>query len=496
MYDHIWCLLTLCDFLPIIHKFQTPTLTISRAPPAMESIPTLRLLANIITESVNTMERVYTKAGMPLPSLDESFHRQDPAEALRQNSEISAAVKNLMAAAAQLTATVCDPVVMVVNSAFAFHISACLRAASELNVVEILREAGPRGVHAKEIAAPSRTSPDLMARILRLLATHHIFREVSPGVFANNRISSTLDKGKPSSILFENREERLTGTLGVSALVESAADNTFKASAFLTETLLHPEEQKLPYNRANRTDEPMFKVLQRPENRYNLKRFAVAMQGTAAADPPERILQGFDWGMLPSGGVLVDVGGGIGHASMAIALKYSTLQIINQDLGPAIELSKSHWKEHFPTHLNIRFQIHDFFTPQPVRNADVFLMRYIIHDWTNTQAVSILKHLREAAMATTKLVLIEKIVPVASGDELGQEIPGATRPRAAYPLLSNWGIATAELYMYDMTMHNMLGGVERTLEGFIDVLAESGWKLAQVHHCPPSQLSHLVAVPC
>jgi hypothetical protein len=41
------------------------------------------------------------------------------------------------------------------------------------------------------------------ARILRLLATHNIFREVTPNVFANNRISSALDKGKPSSVLFE-----------------------------------------------------------------------------------------------------------------------------------------------------------------------------------------------------------------------------------------------------------------------------------------------------
>ena len=34
------------------------------------------------------------------------------------------------------------------------------------------------------------------ARILRLLATNHIFIEVSPDVFANNRLSSVLDSGK------------------------------------------------------------------------------------------------------------------------------------------------------------------------------------------------------------------------------------------------------------------------------------------------------------
>ena len=33
-------------------------------------------------------------------------------------------------------------------------------------------------------------------RILRHLSTHHIFREVSPGVFAHNKLSSLLDTGK------------------------------------------------------------------------------------------------------------------------------------------------------------------------------------------------------------------------------------------------------------------------------------------------------------
>ncbi|KAF8208047.1 hypothetical protein K438DRAFT_1961559 [Mycena galopus ATCC 62051] len=185
----------------------------------MESISTLRMLANIITQAVETMERVYTDAGMPLPSLDEPFCRDDPAESLRQNTEVSGAVKNIIAAAAQLTATVSDPVVMAVNTALGFEVSACLGTASELNIVDILREAGPQvektckfgnmldgylqGVHVKEIAAPSETHPDLIGRIFRLLTTHHLFREVSPGVYANNRISSWLATGKSPNVLFE-----------------------------------------------------------------------------------------------------------------------------------------------------------------------------------------------------------------------------------------------------------------------------------------------------
>jgi hypothetical protein len=65
------------------------------------------------------MERVYAQSGMSLPSLDEPFDPQDPAEALRQDPEVSNAVKNVVAAAAQISATVCDPMRVAVNTSHA-----------------------------------------------------------------------------------------------------------------------------------------------------------------------------------------------------------------------------------------------------------------------------------------------------------------------------------------------------------------------------------------
>lgn len=36
----------------------------------------------------------------------------------------------------------------------------------------------------------------VLGRILRLLVSCHVFRELKPNVFANNRLSETLDTGK------------------------------------------------------------------------------------------------------------------------------------------------------------------------------------------------------------------------------------------------------------------------------------------------------------
>lgn len=60
------------------------------------------------------------------------------------------------------------------------------------------------------------------------------------------------------------------------------------------------------------------------------------------------------------------------------------------------------------------FQEHNFLSPQPVKDADVFLMRVVIHDWGFSNAVKILRNLRDAAVVgKTKLVLVEQVVKCA-----------------------------------------------------------------------------------
>jgi hypothetical protein len=76
----------------------------------------------------------------------------------------------------------------------------------------------------------------LPARVLRLLATNYIFTEVSPDVFANNRLSSALDTGKsveellaklvPSLLIFSRElrivspESKHLGTIGLTSILE------------------------------------------------------------------------------------------------------------------------------------------------------------------------------------------------------------------------------------------------------------------------------------
>ncbi|KAJ6478630.1 O-methyltransferase [Mycena vitilis] len=458
----------------------------------MASISNLRLLSNLISQAVDTIEGVYADKNATPPSLNKLWDPQDPSEALGRDPAVTKAKTTLVAAAAQLVSTVRDPISTLLSVSDGVPLLACLRAVSEINVVEILREAGPQGLNVKEIASPSKVNPDVVARMLRFLATNHVFQEVAPDVFANNRISSSLDKGKPSAVLFSKPEERLTGpTVAAAALAEMFGDEIIKSFAQLTETVLDPHGEQSPMKRALGVSpsESLFEWMMRPENRARANRFNIAMHGDS---------QRFDWSQLPSDGVVVDVGSGMGSNALTIAKRYPTLRVVNQDFGPVLEKGKAHWQENLPSHIEknlVEFQAHDFFKPQPVKDADCFMMRHITHDWDDEKTVHILRRLRDAAKPTTSLVLIEHIVPSVAEESANiKAIPGAPRPTAPAPLLPNFGAASSAIYFRDLMMLN-LGGKERTIANFVDVFEKAGWKLDRIHRIPGMEQCHVVGVP-
>lgn len=98
---------------------------------------------------------------------------------------------------------------------------------------------------------------------------------------------------------------------------------------------------------------------------------------------------------------------------------------------------------------------HDFFTSQPDRNATVFLLKQILHDWSDTYALKILSHLRQAAKSSTRMLIVESLVPYACHDPSsdGKDgIPGAAPREAPAPLLANYGPINDMQYNSDLTV--------------------------------------------
>lgn len=147
-------------------------------------------------------------------------------------------------------------------------------------------------------------------------------------------------------------------------------------------------------------------------NPPNEVRFAQFMQAYRAGninwyDPgfyavKERMLEPFDHAISDT--LLVDVGGGKGQDLCMFADQFPDHpgKIVLQDqdtvIAEAIEDSR------------FECSSHDFFTPQPIRNAKAYSLHSILHDWSDANALKILENLKPALCPGYSKVLINEIV--------------------------------------------------------------------------------------
>ncbi|KAJ3501836.1 hypothetical protein NLJ89_g9160 [Agrocybe chaxingu] len=309
-----------------------------------------RQLLQLISTSLSTLEITCSEKGFNIPDLHATF---DPAsEAFRNDPVAGEAASVLGAAALQLAAIFIPPQVSLYHSIAGFMKSAAARVCIESNVTEVLREGGPDGVHINDIAAKNGQDPQKIGRFLRILANHHIYREVKPNVFTNTRISSLLDTLKPSAELFAHPAQKHENTSGLAALACHHLDEAFKAAAYAWETVSDPNVTDAttdsPLSRSTGRRETVWEFYQRPENLHKHERFNIGMRGARALQPGDVGLHAFNWKSLSKGSVVVDVGGGLGSVSLPVAGEYPDLQIVVQDLPPVIESAAKLWKKENP----------------------------------------------------------------------------------------------------------------------------------------------------
>ncbi|KAJ7799724.1 hypothetical protein B0H13DRAFT_2390817 [Mycena leptocephala] len=330
----------------------------------------LCLLGEIILNSIQIIERRFNNEKVGFPALKDPVDPTSKSEALLLDPEISTARSCIVAAASQLIAMVRSPVQTLVENGLVFHLPSCLRVAVESNMVEIIREAGNQGIHANEIAKRNNTDPVKAARILRLLADHHIFTELAPDVFFLNRLSSVLDSNQSVVELQENPYRRVNAS-GISALILLQTDEGFKGAAHLTEAFTHPDyahsvkATDSPWNIAAQTDAFLFDWYDRPENAHLKTRFSFAMACSMKLEPPEAVLNGFKWHDLPKELLVVDLGGGIGSTTLIIAKAVPHLNFVVQDRPTVIKDAETYWAQAALDLLHsgrVKLEVHNFFT--------------------------------------------------------------------------------------------------------------------------------------
>jgi len=247
-----------------------------------------------------------------------------------------------------------------------------------------------------------------------------------------------------------------------------------------------------------------FDHINAPGNEYLGARFQAAMAHLASSENSTVVPGGFPWETLPEGTRIVDVGGGVGSACREIMEKNSLLNFTVQDLPTVCDRAVMYWNQYDPkvfTDGRVTVQTNDLFAPQPVKDADIFLLRHVLHDWPNSKAIEILKRLREAAIpGKTRVIVIDMVLQHACAASR-EQICGAEdivfeesgKGEAPAELLPNLGRATARHYLFDLLMLAKLNGQERTLGDHIQVMDASGWKIKKIYSPEGTRLSHVLA---
>lgn len=225
--------------------------------------------------------------------------------------------------------------------------------------------------------------------------TNYVFREPSPGVVAHTAASKVLAEMPP-----------------LAQCIGFMANEMWPSASRVSDAMQRwpgsEEPNQAGFAIAYGTDVAMLDVVGRDPERAKRMAGAMTFLHSGPANSVQHVVDSFDWRDAAEG-LLVDVGGGHGTVAIEIARQLPRISCIVQDLPDVI-----HGVE-VPGDLRpgdrLRFMAHDFFQEQPVKGADIYLLRWVLHDWSDKYAVRILRNLIPALRKGARVLVSELCLP-------------------------------------------------------------------------------------
>jgi hypothetical protein len=302
------------------------------------------------------------------------------------------------------------------------HQAVC--AAATLGVADLLHD---RERSAAELASALRINEDALYRTLRFLSGQDVFREIRTRTFVNSALSEYLRSDVPGSVrsVLTFRGSRyyvspFTEFLHAIETGAAASRKVFSVGAF-------------EYLRASPGEE---------------RAFGEAMTAISLISA-DAIAAGYDFGRWET---LTDVGGGNGVLLAAILRAHPALHGALADAPTVIERAQHREFLSGEIATRTRFERCDFFQAVP-SGSRAYMMKNVIHDWDDDQAIEILRNCRRAVPEDGALLIIEYCLGEDNTPSLGK--------------------------MMDLVMLTITGGKERTVDEHRRLLASAGFHLNQ-----------------
>lgn len=310
-------------------------------------------------------------------------------------------------------------------TAFAIRVAATLRLAD-------LAASGAENVD--RLAVRTDVDPAALERLLRHLVACGMFAEPEPRTFELTDFGRLLADDHPFGM---RAWLDLDGGMGRSDLAFGGLLNSVR-----TGQTAFPEI----FGRAFWDD-----LMADPERAASFDRLMVAQASGTAAE----IAENADWEGV---GHVVDVGGGHGVLLTTILLRNPRTRGTLVELPTAAEGAQRHIAE---AGVADRCTVApgSFFDELPA-NADVYVLSHVLHDWSDRDAVAILRRCSAAAGRKGRVLVAEHL------------------------LEDNHAPPSALVTSMDLRMLTTFGGKERRQEDFRALLEEAGINIRQVVRTP------------
>ncbi|MHA4816742.1 methyltransferase [Streptomyces aculeolatus] len=305
--------------------------------------------------------------------------------------------------------------------------SAALHAAAHWRIADLLAD-GPRS--ADDLAAEAGLDASHLARVLRYLAAHGVFRQEDDGRFALTPLAELLRDDVPGSMR---------------AYVDVHGHDIFlRSAAGLIDALRTGGN---PFEAA--FGMPFYQYLF--ANRELGMKFDTSM-ASFSERLSDQVAAAYDFG---SARRVVDVGGGRGGQLRAILRRNPHLEGTLMDLEPVVAGHVLDEPE-----LSGRWSAvgGDFFSAVP-EGGDVYILKHVLASWPDEKCVEILEMCRRAMPDDGRLLMVNALVP-----EGNEPHPSKT---------------------VDMTMLTVLNGKGRTQAEYEELMRKAGLASSRVLHVSP-----------
>ncbi|KAK7426527.1 Alpha-1,3-mannosyltransferase cmt1 [Neonectria magnoliae] len=380
------------------HPTQSPSLaeTESDAAPTPAATSTTALstsrmveLARKITRETEKLDKYMKDNGLPNPGFDVDA----PGDFPKLPADIQQSRQEVVYATMELGSLVRGPREHVRWGVWGYLDTLSLQLINSYGIAKLVPVDAP--IELAVLQTKTTLDPINLARALRHAMTNKVFHEPEPGLIAHTAASRMLAEDSD-----------------LQAWVGFNSEDIFPAAAHSLQSLrTHPDGTSLVrtgFNFAFNTvdKEPMFATFGKDPVRA--KRMGRAMASLTGGEGYEvsHFVDNYDLSDVDAKeGTFVDIGGSHGFVCVDLGKKWKKTKFVVQDLQKTVDSAPKPLSPDEDITQRVTLQAHDFFTEQPVKGADVYYFRWILHNYSTPYAIKIIKSLIPALKPGARIVI-------------------------------------------------------------------------------------------